>query len=113
MSIFYQIISSTCALMYFYVGMTNGAKWTSGTLIGGRPTPHGPTSPCHMTRIHAKPPKANLHPWITFVFSFKGERSKHMDSWAHNEATDVTQACNIHYDMWGTLLEESGGANLS
>ena len=35
-----------------------------------------------------------------------------MDSWAHNEAINVTEAANTLYDMWGHLLEGSGGAQL-
>ena len=35
-----------------------------------------------------------------------------MDSWAHNEAFNVTEAANTLYDMWGHLLEGSGGAQL-
>jgi hypothetical protein len=35
-----------------------------------------------------------------------------MDSWAHNEATNVTKMPNFHYDMWGHLLEGSGGPKL-
>ena len=60
--VFYQIISSTCALMYFYVGMTNGAKWTSGTLIGGspdapwahQPLPHD-QDPCQASQSQSPP----------------------------------------------------------
>jgi len=36
-----------------------------------------------------------------------------MDSWAHNEATDVTKVTNIHYEKWDKLLEEGGRAHQS
>jgi hypothetical protein len=55
--------------------------------------------------IHVKHPKVIPHPWITFVFPLKGGRSSHTDSWAHKEATNVRKVINLHYDMWGQLIE--------
>jgi hypothetical protein len=41
--------------------------------------------------IHGKPHQVNLHPQITFVFSFKGARCKYMDWWAHTKRSKVNQ----------------------
>ena len=60
---------------------------------------YGPTRPCLGGRIHVKYPRAIPHPWITLVFSLKGGRSSHMDSWVHNKATNVIKAANTLHDM--------------
>ena len=60
--------------------------------------------------IYVKYPRVIPHPWITLVFGLKGGRSCHIDSWAHNEASNVTEVANTLHNMWGHLLEASGGA---
>jgi len=55
----------------------------------GCQTPYGPIRACQGGRIQEKHPRANSHPWITLVFSLKGEIWSHMDQWTHNKVSNM------------------------
>ena len=49
----------------------------------GRPTWVGPIQPLPPHQSEGNTPQGILSPWIKFVFSLNGGRSKYMDQWAH------------------------------
>ena len=66
---------------------------------------HGLTTPSQASYDPPNTSRVNLHLWILRFSSPIGQKGEHMDSWAHNEAINVTEAANTLYDMWGHLLE--------
>jgi hypothetical protein len=95
-----SITSSTCTLRYFYA---EDYKWRQMSRWGlhmqvAQPA-YGPTRPFQGGRIHVKYPRAIPHPWITLVFCLKGGGWSHTDSWAHNEASNVTKMANTLHDI--------------
>ena len=74
---------------------------------------YGRTAPSQASRDPPNTSRVNLHLWILRFFSPIGQEGEHTDSRDHNEASNVTKVTNSHHDMWGHLLEGSGGPKLS
>ena len=66
---------------------------------------HGLTAPSQASYDPPNTSRVNVHPWIPRFSSLIGQKGEHTNSWAHNEASNVTKVSNLHYDTWGHLLE--------
>jgi len=73
---------------------------------------YGPTAPSQTSHDPANTSRVDLYLWIPRFCSIIGQKGEHTNSWAHNEASNVTKVSNLHYDTWGHLLEGGGMAHL-